>query len=69
MFEESGGEIHGRTDKRDRASRRRADDANCDLSDVEAEARLNDMPVARWPCGERRPMANAAWVACAIDAK
>ena len=55
MFEESGGEIHGRTDKRDRASRRRADDANCDLSDIEAEARLNDMPVARLQCGERRP--------------
>ena len=45
MFEESGGEIHCRTDERNRASQRRADDANRDLSDIETETRLNDMPV------------------------
>jgi hypothetical protein len=46
MFEESGGEINGRADERDRAPRRGADDTDHDRSDVEAEARLNDMPVA-----------------------
>ena len=55
MFEESRGEIHRRTDERHRASQRRADDANRNLANIEAEACLNDLPVSRLQCSECRP--------------